>query len=80
MFQLENDAHLSKEHATLTQTENQISPLYIDGYTHQLSYAPGDEIAFHISTSAENYSLEIARIGATREVVWSQAELPDTCY
>ena len=62
--------------ATLTQTENQIRPLYIDGYTHQLSYAPGDEIAFHISTSAENYSLEIARIGATREVVWRQAELP----
>ena len=50
--------------ATLTQTENQIRPLYIDGYTDQLSYAPGDEIAFHISTSAENYSLEIARIGA----------------
>ena len=62
--------------ATLTQTENQIRPLYIDGYTHQLSYAPGEEIAFHISTSAENYSLEIARIGATREVVWHQAELP----
>ena len=51
--------------ATLTQTENQIRPLYIDGYTHQLSYAPREEIAFHISTSAENYSLEIARIGAT---------------
>ena len=62
--------------ATLVQTENQIRPLYIDGYTHQLSYAPGEEIAFHISTSAENYSLEIARIGATREVVWSQSELP----
>ena len=62
--------------ATLTQTENQIRPLYIDGYTHQVSYAPGEEIAFHISTSAENYSLEIARIGATREVVWRQAELP----
>ena len=41
--------------ATLTQTENQIRPLYIDGYTHQLSYAPGEEIAFHISTSAEIY-------------------------
>ena len=62
--------------ATLTQTENQIRPLYIDGYTHQLSYVPGEQIAFHISTSAETYSLEITRIGATREVVWSQAELP----
>ena len=62
--------------ATLTQTENRIRPLYIDGYTHQLSYAPGEEIEFNVSTSAGSYSLEIARIGATREVVWSQAELP----
>lgn len=66
--------------ATLTQTENQIRPLYIEGYTHQLSYAPGDEIAFHISTSAGNYSLEIARIGAAREVVWNQTELPGAAH
>ena len=61
--------------ATLTQTENRIRPLYIDGYTDQLSYAPGAEIAFNVSTSAGSYSLEIARIGATREVVWNQADL-----
>lgn len=52
------------------------SALYIDGYTHQLSYAPGEEIEFRVSTSAAHYSLEIARLGATREVVFSQAELP----
>ena len=62
--------------ATLTQTENRIRPLYIDGYTHQLSYAPGEEIAFNVSTSAGNYSLEIARIGATREVVFNESGLP----
>ena len=62
--------------ATLTQTENRIRPLYIDGYTHQLSYAPGEEIAFHVSTSAGNYALEIARIGATREVVFNESGLP----
>lgn len=54
----------------------EISSLYIDGYTHQLSYAPGEEIEFQISTSAAHYSLEIARLGATREVVFSQIELP----
>ena len=62
--------------ATLTQTENRIRPLYIDGYTHQLSYAPGEEIAFHVSTSAGNHSLEIARIGAEREVVFNESGLP----
>ena len=66
--------------ATLTQTENRIRPLYIDGYTHQLSYTPGEEIAFHVSTSAGGYSLEIARIGATREVVWSQSDLPGAAH
>ena len=66
--------------ATLTQTENRMRPLYIDGYTHQLSYAPGEEIAFNVSTSAGNYSLEIARIGATREVVWSQTEIPGAAH
>lgn len=65
---------------TLAQTENRIRPLYIDGYTDQLSYAPGEPIAFHISTSAEQYSLEITRIGATREVVWKQAELPGSAH
>lgn len=58
----------------------EISSLYIDGYTHQLSYAPGEEIEFRISTSAAHYSLEIARLGATREVVFSQAELPGAAH
>ncbi len=62
--------------ATLTQTENRIRPLYIDGYTDQLSYAPGEEIAFNVSTSAGDYSLEIARIGAEREVVFNESGLP----
>lgn len=56
------------------------SALYIDGYTHQLSYTPGEEIEFRVSTSAAHYSLEIARLGATREVVFSQAELPGAAH
>lgn len=58
----------------------EIRALYIDGYTHQLSYAPGEEIEFRISTSATHYSLEIARLGATREVVFSQTELPGAAH
>ncbi len=48
----------------------------IDGYTDPMSVRPGEEIAFHISTNAKTYSLEIAREGAEREVVWSKEGLP----
>ena len=37
--------------------------LNIEGYADQLSVKAGDQIGFHISTSAEKYSIEIARVG-----------------
>ena len=60
------------DNGLLSVSERQIRPLYIEGYTHQLSYLPGDQIEFHISTSASQYSLEIARVGADYEVVWQE--------
>ena len=42
-------------------------------YTDRLSYRPGDAVRFHTSTSASRYSIEIARVGARREVVWTRA-------
>ena len=56
------------------------SPLYIEGYTLQLSYLPGDQIEFHISTSASQYSLEIARVGADYEVVWQEKNILGIAY
>jgi hypothetical protein len=50
------------------------------GFTDSLSYAPGETVNFHISCKTPLYSMEIARIGATREVVWSQAELKGKYY
>jgi hypothetical protein len=41
-------------------------------YTDRLSYRPGDQVRFHTSTSASRYSIEIARVGARREVVWQR--------
>ena len=61
-------------------SERQIRPLYIEGYTNQLSYQPGDIIDFHLSTSASQYSLEIARVGADYEVVWQEKDLPGAAY
>ena len=54
----------------------EVKPLFIEGYAGQLSYRPGDAATFHISTSAKTYSLEIAREGAKREVVWTKSGLP----
>ena len=64
----------------LAVSESQIRPLYIEGYTDQLSYQSGDEIDFHLSTSASQYSLEIARIGTDYEIVWQEKDLPGTAY
>jgi hypothetical protein len=49
--------------------------LYIEGYAGSISYAPGDELELHLSTTAPNCSLEIARIGKERVVVHENAKV-----
>src|SRR4051812_7326794 len=51
-------------------------PLYVEGYTDQLSYRPGETVALHVSTPAKTFAVEVAREGPTREVVWSKTGLP----
>ncbi|MSU58338.1 MAG: hypothetical protein EXS35_09180 [Pedosphaera sp.] len=46
-------------------------PLFLEGYTGQVSYAPGDEVTFHVSTSAPKFTLEITRLGLKPELVWT---------
>jgi hypothetical protein len=43
-----------------------------EGYTDQLSYAPGDVVKFHVSCAAPTFRLEIARLGAKRDVVYRE--------
>ncbi len=50
-------------------------PLFVEGHTNQLSYVPGEEVALHVSTSAAKYSMEVARLGAKREVVLTKTGL-----
>ena len=52
--------------------------LFVDGYTGRLSYAPGEEVSFHVSTSAETFDVEISRLGKEREVVWSRSGIEGT--
>jgi len=44
---------------------------FIEGYTNQLSYVPGEQIDFHISSSETKSSLSIYRLGIEEELVWS---------
>jgi hypothetical protein len=48
----------------------------IEGYTDRTSYRGGDQIQFSISTCARRFAMEISRVGARREVVWSRRGLP----
>jgi hypothetical protein len=45
-------------------------------YTDQLSYAAGETVAFHVSTSADLYVIEISRDGKQTETVYRSADLP----
>jgi len=51
-------------------------PLFVEGYAGQLSYAPGEELALHVSTSAPKFSLEIIRLGGEDKVVHRARNLP----
>jgi hypothetical protein len=61
--------------STATALAQEPRPLFIEAYSDQLSYVSGEEIEFHISTSAAQYGMEIARIGQRREVIWSKDKL-----
>ena len=50
--------------------------LFVEGYAGHISYAPGDELTLHVSTSATSFDVEIARVGAKREVVWTAKAVP----
>lgn len=59
------------------RAQSEIPPsLFIEAYPDRISVVAGDELAFHTSTTAAEYSVEIARVGAKREVVFQKAGIP----
>jgi hypothetical protein len=60
--------------------EDTPAPLTVEGYTDRLSYQPGESIAFHVSTTAARYSMEIARLGSEAKVVLALAALPGASH
>ncbi len=52
-----------------------MAPLTIEGYASQLSYVAGETVSLCCSTNARHFSFEIARVGGTREIVWSDNDV-----
>jgi hypothetical protein len=48
-------------------------PLSIEGYAGRASYKPGETVSLHVSTTAKAFSVEITRLGAAKEVVYTKA-------
>ncbi len=59
----------------LAQIEQPIA-LFIEAYPNKQSVAPGEELQLHTSTTANEYSIEIARLGADRKVVFQKSKIP----
>jgi hypothetical protein len=49
-------------------------------YTDRMSYAPGETVSFHTSTTAKNFSIEVVRDGARPESVYRVDGLPGTMH
>ena len=48
-------------------------PLFIEGYSGQVSYSHGEELKLHTSTSGQQYGIQIKRHGAKVETVFSKS-------
>lgn len=55
-------------------------PHFIHGYTDQLSYAPGEQVVFHMSSNLPHYQMVIKRIGLVQEQVWRKENVPGKAY
>lgn len=49
-------------------------------YTDKITYAPGDTVSFHTSTTAKEYSIEVVRDGYKPETVYSADQLPGVMH
>lgn len=52
---------------------DEVRPLFVEGYAGRVSYAPTEELTLHVSCSAPTFSVEIVRLGAKLETVWTAA-------
>ncbi|MHC4875925.1 MAG: N,N-dimethylformamidase beta subunit family domain-containing protein [Planctomycetota bacterium] len=48
---------------------------FVSGYTDQLSYVPGEEVSFHLASSADSVRIVIERQGGTNETVFDKPDI-----
>ena len=54
--------------------------LWVEGYTGQVSYQPGEELTLHLSSTAASVAIEIARLGAQRETLTNFSRIAVKAY
>ena len=62
--------------STVVARADELRPLFIEGYTGQVSCRPGEAVGLHVSTTAATFSVEVARLGAERRVVFTRGDIP----
>jgi hypothetical protein len=55
-------------------------PAQIDGYTDQLSYAPGDEVKLHVSSPDRRFRVAVLRDGPKLERLINAQDIPGILY
>lgn len=53
-------------------TGRQATAPFLDAYAHQLSCLPGESLRLCVSTNVERYEVEVARVGAKRQPVFTR--------
>ena len=57
----------------LFAVDDDAGSIFIEGYTNQVSYQPGESVAFHISSSEPQYAVEITRLGPEKKTVFKES-------
>jgi len=52
----------------------------LEGYAGRVSYAPGESVTLHVSSTAPKFSAEFTRLGAERVSVWKMENIAGTAH
>ncbi|MBT5902738.1 hypothetical protein N9Y63_00555 [Akkermansiaceae bacterium] len=52
-----------------------LSAASVEGYAGRVSYAPGESVTLHVSSTAPKFSAEFTRLGAERISVWKKDDI-----
>lgn len=64
----------------LAAADDDAGSIFIEGYTNQLSYQPGEKVALHLSSSEPQYTVEITRRGPENKTVFKETRTNGAAY